>query len=352
VSHASSLSEPKRRISPALTLAVFSVVIAEVLSGSTHLSTLFAVFPEIMVWGCGAVLIREVVRSRKLSGTALLLMGLALSLAEEILVQQTSLAPLPWLKTAHSYGRAWGVNWIYLLFQLGFESVWVVLVPVQLVELIYSERRGQPWLRRRGLVVTSIVFLLGCRIAWYAWIKRVRPMIFHLPPYHPSPYAFLAGFAAVMALIAAALRLRAPGPSVNRKVPPPALVFIVVLLVGRPWYLLLTLEFSARSALTSLPVWIPMLAGVAWGALALLLIRYWSLAAAWSELHRYAAVFAAMLVCMLGGLLDSQHWLKIDRVAQVVFDLAAIGLMAVLGRALIKRAPTGAMASVPRRQKQ
>ena len=47
---------------PALTLAVLSPLIAEVLSGATKFSVLFALVPEILVWGCGALVIREAVR--------------------------------------------------------------------------------------------------------------------------------------------------------------------------------------------------------------------------------------------------------------------------------------------------
>jgi hypothetical protein len=334
----------RHRVSPAVALAVLAVVIAEVLSGSTHLSTLFAVIPEILVWGCGALLIREAACRRNLSGTALVLMGIALSLAEEILIQQTSLAPLPRLKgAAQSYGRAVGVNWIYLLFQLGYESVWVVVVPVQLVELIFAERRSEAWLRRRGLIVTAILFLLGARMAWYGWMKRVRPMIFHLPPYHPSPYAFLTGMVAMIGLVSVALTLRRLPQAAARRVPPPALFFIV-LAMGWAWYLLLVLQFSGRAALIRLPLWIAITGGLAWGGFVFLLLRRWAYAAKWTDMHRYSAVFAAVVACMTGGWLGAGAWLRMDKVAQVAFDLAAIILMAVLGRSLTKRAAERALA--------
>lgn len=335
----------RRRISPAVALAVLSVVVAEVLSGSTHLSTLFAVIPEILVWGCGALLIREVARRKGLSGTAILLMGLALSLAEEILIQQTSLAPLPWLKgAAQLYGRAFGVSWIYLLFQLGFESVWVVVVPVQLVELIYAERRSEPWLRRRGLMITSILFLVGGRVAWYGWNKRVRPMTFHLPPYHPSPYAFLAGLAAAIVLIAVALNLGA-GKPVERTAPSPIATFFIVLVLGLPWSMLLVFQLSSLPALLALPFWIPMVGGVAWGIFTYILIRLWSAAGSWDVMHRYSAVFSAMLVCMMGGLLGARAWLRMDQVAQAVFDAFAVILMIALGRSLRSNSPGHTMTS-------
>jgi hypothetical protein len=327
----------RRRVSPALALAILSPIIAEILGGATHLSVIFALIPEILVWGLGAVLIREITRRRGLGGASLLLMGFALSLAEEFLIQQTSLAPLPWLKTMQIYGRAWGVSWIYLLFMLGYESVWVVVVPVQLVELLYPERRNEPWLRTRGLVVSCVLFLLGARIAWYGWIKRVRPMVFHLPPYHPSPYLLLAGLLAMIVLVAIALFLPSPGTTAVRRIPPPAAIFLIVMVLGFVWYALLAVQFSTRAAVRAVPFAVPIAAGIAWGAMAFLLLRHWWCAAAWSDRHRYAAVFAAMAACMAGGWLGASAWLRLDTIAQAVFDLAAVFLMIAFGRSL-KRA--------------
>jgi hypothetical protein len=267
----------------------------------------------------------------------MLLLGFTLSLAEEIFIQQTSLAPLPWLNTA-TYGRAVGVNWIFLLFMLVYESVWVVLVPVQMVELLYSRRRSEPWLRTRGLIVTCFLFVFGSCIAWYAWIKRARPMVFHVPPYHPSPFAFVAGFVVMVALVAAALSLRAPQEPAARSAPSPAAIFLVVLALGLPWWLLLVIEFSNQPVLSMVPFMVPMIGGIAWGTLALMLIRRWSSSASWNAMHRYACVFAAMLVCMTGGALSASSWLRVDQIAQIVFDAGAIGGMIALGMSLAKPA--------------
>jgi hypothetical protein len=67
------------------------------------------------------------------------------------------------------------------LFMLGYESAWVVLVTIQLTELIFHERRQEPWLRLPGLIATALVFILGSLVSWYGWVKRVRPMVFHAP---------------------------------------------------------------------------------------------------------------------------------------------------------------------------
>ena len=85
-------------------------LVGEVLSGSTRLSFLFVFVPEMMVWGCGGLIAREAVRRWRGGWTSLLLLGIALAVAEEIVIQQTSLAPLPWPSPGASYGRLWGVN--------------------------------------------------------------------------------------------------------------------------------------------------------------------------------------------------------------------------------------------------
>jgi hypothetical protein len=157
---------------PIWTLLLLAPFIAEVLSGSTRLSFLFVLIPEVMVWGCGALLCRELVRRWRGGATSLLMLGLALSIAEEFLIQQTSIAPLPFPGIYANFGRYYGVNWLYFLFMLGFESVWVVLVPVQVTELFFPDRRELPWLRKRGMIATCIAFLLGCRIAWFGWTQK------------------------------------------------------------------------------------------------------------------------------------------------------------------------------------
>jgi len=134
-----------------MTLLLLAPVVAEVLSGATRISYLVVLIPEIMVWGCGALPIREIVLRWRGSWTSVLLLGLALSVAEEFIIQQTSIAPLPWLGSRTGYGRALGVNWVYFLYMLGYESVWVVLVPIHLTQLIFPERRNENWLRTRGL---------------------------------------------------------------------------------------------------------------------------------------------------------------------------------------------------------
>lgn len=322
-----------RGFAPSLTLVFLSPFIAEVLSGATKVSILFALIPEMLCWGCGALLIREVVRRWRGAWPSMLMLGLGLSIAEEFLIQQTSLAPLPFPGVNASFARLWGVNWLYFLFMLGFESVWVVLVPISITELLFPVRRTQLWLRRRGMIVTTVLFLLGCRIAWYAWIKRARPIVFHLPPYHPAWTTLLAGLAAIILLAVEAYLIRGAGQAVaGRNAPPAWVAGLAVLLLGFPWYGLMTPNFSPSTHLHA-SFWVLVAAGVAWGGIAYALFRRWTASPGWSPLHTWAVAFAATLVCMIAGFSGSSLWLRLDFYGKIVLNVfAAAGFLLLLAR--------------------
>lgn len=87
------------------------------------------------------------------------------------------------------------------------------------------------------MIITSVVFLLGCRITWYAWIRRVRPRVFRLPAYHPAAVTIAAGFASILALAWSAYPLRGRGkaglPSCSA--PSAWLVGLAVVMLGSRW---------------------------------------------------------------------------------------------------------------------
>lgn len=319
---------------PAWTLVFLAPFIAEVLSGATKVSVLFVLIPEMMVWGCGALLIRELVRRWGGGWPSLLSLGLGLSIAEEFVVQQTSLAPLPFPGALVHYGRAWGVNWIYFLYMLGFESVFVVLVPVQVTEMLFAQRRNELWLRTRGMVIASVIFLVGSRIAWYAWIKRARPIVLHAPPYDVPWVTILVGVLAIALLGAAAYAFRDIGtgvPHAARSTPPAWVVGLVVVVLSLPWYALMGFVFTPKQPHVGFGL--VLAAGVAWGILAMLVLGSWAASGRWTELHQWAAVFSATLVCMIASYLGSSTWLRMDLIGKIVFNVIAVaGFLLLLGR--------------------
>lgn len=95
-------------------------------------------------------MIRYAVKRWRLGWRNMLLLALALSIAEECLIQQTSLAPMVLYIKGEVYARAFGVNYVYFLWALAYETVFVVFLPVVLTELIFPQRRDGLWLSRGG----------------------------------------------------------------------------------------------------------------------------------------------------------------------------------------------------------
>ncbi len=320
---------------PIWTLLVLAPFIGELLSGSTRASILFVLIPEIMVWGVGALFCRELVRRWRAGVTSLLLLGLALSIAEEFIIQQTSLAPLPFPGSHADYGRVWGMNLVYFLFMLGYESIWVVVVPVQITEMFFARQAGQAWLQLRGTIVGCVAFLLGSRIAWYGWTQQARPRL-HAAPYHPPIAMIGLGLAAIGTLIAIAYVVRNFGASSTdrRKAISPWMAGITAFVMGGAWFEVIAQCFMPKPIQ---PYWIVIAVGVAWAGLAFALFFRWSSAQAWSEVHRFAANAGATLACMAIPYMTIATWPKIDVVGKIIFDAVTLLGILLLARKVLGR---------------
>lgn len=326
-----------RRVTPAAALLLLAPVIGELLGGAIRLSYIFALVPAIMVWGCGALMIREVVHRWRGGWTSILVMGLGLSIAWEFIIQQTSLAPLPWLGSTPVYDRVLGINWIWFFFMLGYEAVWIVLVPILLTELIFPQQRDEAWLRPRGMAAAALVFALGSLIMWSLWTQITMPVVFHMPKYQPPLSTLLLGLLAILLLVMVAFALRTLPEGLTvlpRRSPPPWIVGLTAMAFGFPWWVLMALIFAPRP---SLPLWLPLIGGSVWAAVAFLVIRRWSRASGWNDRHRWALAFAALLVCILAGFLGSSLWPTIDLVGKVALNAIAVVGMIFLARGIWRR---------------
>ena len=292
-----------RRSAPVVGLLLLSPLIGEVLFGATRLSTIFVLIPQIGTWGCAALIIRDIVRRRRRGWPAILLLGMAVAVAEECLIQQTSLGPLVGADLQHPYGRALGVNWVYFLWALGYESVWIVVLPIQLTELIFPDRRDKPWLGTRGLLIAAIVFGLSSFVAWYAWTQLFLPRFFPELAYSVPRSAVIVASLAIVGLTAVALGLpeplradRLPG----RPAPRPLSIGLVAFLLAMPWFALI---FLAYGAFPSVPAAVPLASGLGLAGFALFLIDLWTNGRSWDDTARLALILGALLASMLGGFL-------------------------------------------------
>lgn len=328
----SRLTSGWRRRGPILALLLLAPIISEVLYGATRLSVIFVVIPQIMTWGCGALLIRETVRRWKKGWPSMLLLGIALAVAEEWVIQQTSIAPLVGL-AKNAYGRVWGVNWVYFLWAVGYESVWVVMLPVQLTELLFPARREELWLRTRGFVIAGVVFLLGAFMAWYGWTQRARVKIFHMPPYNPPLLYILGALVVIGLLMLAAHGLPSPRKT-EAAAPPCRIVTSVITVLASVWAAFVLLAFGA---LPQVPYQATLAGGLVWCILTFVLIRRWASSHDWNDAHRFGVVFGGILGCCLGGFVTFKVGgaLRMDWIGKAVFDFAAIAWLLRIRRRLI-----------------
>ncbi len=161
---------------PVLTLLVLSPAIGELLSGSSPPLQFFnPVFLMILMglYGCGALLVREIVVCKRLNAAGLLLLGAAYGIVEEGLMCKSFFNP-HWTDTGYLsiYGRAMGVNWVWAFGLTFYHMAISIAAPIFITEALFRSRAELPWLRRRGWIVTSSSFALVVLLGFAAFDNR------------------------------------------------------------------------------------------------------------------------------------------------------------------------------------
>ncbi|HTM81284.1 hypothetical protein [Asticcacaulis sp.] len=267
-------------------------LIAELLPGATRVSSSF-VFPiEMLIWGSGAVFARYFVRRFRLGWFNLVLLAVALSMAEELLIQQTSFASLVVQLKGVEYARAFGFNYVYFIWAVLYEAIFVVLIPVALCEMIFPKRREETWLNIGGMIPLLVLFLPACYAAWYGWNMSARPMVFHL-----SPYVLPVNMAVTGAVALAAVLLLALGPA--RRVlaapakpltpPHPVVMAVLGVLTSGLIFALLALAMGIAPQITPLA---PVAAGLVLTVLMLVLVPRWLASPQWRVSHMIAMTYS------------------------------------------------------------
>jgi hypothetical protein len=290
----------RSRIAPGLSLMLLAPLVAEILPGATRFSAIFVYPIEVVVWGGGALLVRAAVRHWKLGWRNMLLLALSLALAEECLIQQTSLAPVVIQLQGEVYARAFGINYVYLLWALVYEVILVAFVPIALTELIFPDRRDDSWVNRSGLTIVLILFALGSVVARFSW-ENARTEFFHLPPYAP-PAAYVAAAAIlILVLIGAAIgpfRDRLAGPTKPLRPPHPSILVLGGLVWASAWYALCLMGFGIAPQVAPI---IPVTAGLIIAGAILILVPRWAAHPTWNRADTTAIVIGAIYGSMAAG---------------------------------------------------
>lgn len=150
-----------RIATPAVVTFLLAPVIGEILSTATPLPGFFlAWLPLALLYGCGALLCRELAVRWGTGWVGLLLLGAAYGIIEEGLIVRSFFDPA-WrdLGELGIYGRSMGVNWIWTLLLIIFHMAVSIGVTIGIVEMLFPDRKHDRWLGRRGMVASSLILL-------------------------------------------------------------------------------------------------------------------------------------------------------------------------------------------------
>jgi hypothetical protein len=321
------------RLLPAVVLVLIAFLVAELLPGSAPMTQPFLWPFLLLIYGPGALFIRESVRRLDRGWASILLLGAAYGTVEEGLALQSLFNPS--LYGAADWGaRIFGVNGVYAEAAITIHAVWSATVPILFTELLFPESRDMPYLGRIGFVLTGIWYLLG--VALLAVLTR-----FSIAPGYVAPPLLraLAALVALLLVITALIILsrNAAHTTVDANAPQPWLVLVVTLIGSLVWHALLAVLWRVEPAFAKGPlVIIPMVCALAIVALMAWTLRHWTAGRGWNDRHRLALVSGAVIShSVVGGTILTKS--TVDRVGVGVLGLVLIVLLVLLAKRVRKR---------------
>jgi len=320
-----------KRLIPFFTLALLSPFIAEILFGATPLSRSASLPPLLLLYGGGAVLIRELARRTSRPWTTILFLGAAYCLIEEGIVMQTLFSP-DLFGAAACGARFGGVNWVWTEELLGYHAVWSIAIPIALAELCFPKHRDQPWLGRTGVIVALFCYLLGALSIGLAFRRIVTPA-FRAPLVLLISTALFAAAIVAWALKRKPAAAREEQPGSPAGIVSPWLAGAVALGAAILWMQFSRLPQTVRTGLWPL---LPMAlaAGLAWYVYRL--VTSW-VRHDWTDLHRVALIWGAVAASAAYGVDIIKQAAPVDRIGQAACSIAFFACLALLTRRLKAR---------------
>ena len=327
-----------QRASAMVLVVVLAPFILDVLLDATTVTTAVEALSEMGTFGLAALLIRAAARRREPGFRIVVLLGLAFALTIEFLVVQTSLAPLGSMFPYPGYGRAMGVNWPFLVWALGFETLWGIAIPIQLSELAFPMHRTSAWLGARGCAVLAVLFVLGAGVAWYNWTQISVPVFSHRQVYLPPLVTVLCGWVLVLILVLGVLLLR---PAQRRQAradsarpaPAPLLAGTGAAACAFLWFCLTVNWVTLGAWARAVPAFVPILLALILACGCVVVGRTWATRAGWSDRHRLAVVSGALVATMAVGFATNDLSDPVNLIGKIVLNaLACLALLLLAGK--------------------
>ena len=309
-----------RRIPPALFLFFLAPTIGELLSGSAPPVEFFSPFSLLILsalYGSGAVLARELALRWNKRWPTILTLGLAYGIIEEGLLVKSFFDP-NWMDLGilGTYGRLAGVNWVWSVSLTLYHATVSIAIPILLTELLYTDRRDESWIGRRGMIGLSI--LLAAVVLFGALA---------LAPYRPPFVPYLFAIITTVSLYFLARRIP------QRFAPPEMAPRWRPFWIGMIGFLSTTAYFIGGWALPELGIPPVLTIGflIALALVILRLLRWASGEGAWSDIGRLALANGALTFFILLAFFAESNPDRTDNPAGMAFvGLAtAVGLLAL-----------------------
>ncbi len=265
----------------AITLLFLSPITAELLSGSAppvEFFNPFGLMVLVALYGCGAIILRELkIRWHKGYG-ALLVLGAAYGIIEEGLMVKSFFDP-NWMDLGilGVYGRWFGVNWVWSVELTIYHSVVSIVIPIVLVELMYPEIRSQSWIKTKTLKILTIIFIFDVIFGYM-----------FLTAYFPPISLYLATIMVVFILFYVAYRFPESLEFNGQETPPsPRKLWLIGLL----WFIVYWLIIFNMLPYTGIPPTITIILGI----LAFILpYRYFRRFNWKNDIHKLALISGAL----------------------------------------------------------
>ena len=307
-----------RRLAPTLVLVLLAPLVAEYLLGDFRITDL-GPFPMMaLTYGCGAVLIRDLVRRSGRGWPAFLALAVAYGLLAEGIVDQSLFNPefMHLHILAYGFWPILGTSPFWAISVITGHVAWSMGVPIGMTESLFPEQSKQPWLGRVGLAVTAVLFLLGSA-AIAAYFHRTAT-------HHASAGQITVSAALILGLIVAAFTLPRRQPTIGNPH-----VEVAPVLIGAIGFLAGSI-FVALYGIGAFILHWPgtVTAMVAAGLDALMVLLLWKAGPrSWTPLQVWAASTGGLLVY-------AWHGYVVDHVLHGATDVAdhtfiVVGLCAV-----------------------
>jgi hypothetical protein len=316
---------PKRGISPALVLFFLSPVIAELLSGSSPPTEFFrpsSLLLLCLLYGSGAILIRELALRWRKGWPSIVVLGAAYGIVEEGLMVKSFFDP-QWVDIGPLgvYGRWGGVNWVWSLGLTIFHTVWSICIPILLVTMMFPRRANEPWIGRRMFGALAVL-MVGDVVLGFAALTLYRPPVI---PYLMAILAVIVLCAVARRMPGAFRKSRPLDASVDK---PRSLAFFSAgLAAAVAFFVLLWAVPNTKVGPLGDMALMLLLVATAW-----LILRQGNAASRWDARHQLALASGALsFLVLLAPVLELDPARAVERRGMALAGLAMAAFLVWLG---------------------